>query len=65
MTLTLIIIGLMSLTGLLISLGAYIIFEDHKGDVVCKTLKKSKILNNISRTDIVRFDFYKSAEFGV
>ena len=64
MTLLLITTGLISFTGLLISLFGYIIFEDQKGDVVGKTLKKSKILNDISRTDIVRFDFYKSAAFG-
>jgi hypothetical protein len=65
MTIILMIIGLMSFTGLIIGLCGYIICENVTGGVITKTLKKAQILAGTTKKDIVRFDFYKSAEFGV
>jgi len=65
MTELLIITCTLSLAGLLCSLWSYVRAEYKHQQNVAKTLQTTSVLASFSQRDFVRFDFYKSAEFGV
>lgn len=65
MTELLIITCTLSFIGLAYSLWSYIKAEQEHQQNVEKTLQTTSVLASFGHRDFVRFDFYKSAEFGI